>query len=79
MGGLLQAAPGTTATEEEGGDEEELMGLEAGAVELPVSMGMSSKFAVHTGPEKKVRPALGVDPPKLPNTDIKNWTFAPFT
>lgn len=40
---------------EEGDRGEEaagLVGLEAGAVEVPVSMGMSSKLAVHTGPEK---------------------------
>ena len=30
-----------------------LLELGAGAVELPVSMGMSSKLAVHTGPEKR--------------------------
>ena len=52
-GGLLQAAPGTTGTEEEGGGAGVLLGLGAAAVELPVSMGMSSKLAVHTGPEKR--------------------------
>lgn len=29
---------------------EETAGLEAGAIDVPVSMGMSSKLAVHTGP-----------------------------
>lgn len=38
--------------EEDRGEEAAgLLGLEAGAVDVPVSMGMSSKLAVHTGPE----------------------------
>lgn len=52
----LHAASERACVEEEEGDKGEeaagLLGLEAGAVEVPVSMGMSSKLAVHTGPEK---------------------------
>lgn len=51
----LHDASGRASVEEEedkGEDAAELLGLEAGAVDVPVSMGMSSKLAVHTGPEK---------------------------
>jgi len=66
VGGVLQAGPGTTATGEVGGGGEELLGLEAGAVELPVSMGISSKFAVHTGPETSMNTSWDVGPVLVP-------------
>lgn len=44
------------ALEEEEGDTAGLLGLRAGAVDVPVSMGMSSKLAVHTGPLKDKTP-----------------------
>ncbi len=51
----LHAASGRTAVEEDKGEEAAgLLGLEAGAVDVPVSMGMSSKLAVHTGPKKTI-------------------------
>lgn len=40
---------------EEEGDTSVLLGLGAGAVDVPVSMGMSSKLAVHTGPLNEIR------------------------
>lgn len=45
---------GTSVEEEEdkGEDAEELFEPEAGTMDAPVSMGMSSKLAVHTGPTK---------------------------
>lgn len=55
-GDEFHPASGRTSAEE--GEEDKgqeaagLLGLEAGAVDVPVSMGMSSKLAVHTGPEK---------------------------
>lgn len=43
--------PASAEGEEEEEDKgEEAAGLEAGAVDVPVSIGMSSKLAVHTGP-----------------------------
>ena len=55
-GEVLHAASGRTSVEEEDEGKEEqavgLLGLEVGAVDVPVSMGMSSKLAVHTGPKK---------------------------
>lgn len=51
----LHVASGRASVE---GDEDKgeeaagLLGLELGAVDVPVSMGMSSKLAVHTGPKK---------------------------
>lgn len=49
---LHPASGRTSAVEEEEDKGEEAAGLvlEAGAVDVPVSMGMSSKLAVHTGP-----------------------------
>lgn len=55
-GGELHEVSGRSSVEEEGeakGEEAAgLLGLVAGAVDVPVSMGMSSKLAVHTGPIK---------------------------
>lgn len=53
-GEALHAASGMTSVEEEEDKGEEAagsLGLAAGAVDVPVSMGMSSKLAVHTGPK----------------------------
>lgn len=47
MRGEFHVASGTTSEEEETSG---LLRLEAGAVEVPVSIGTSSKLAVHTGP-----------------------------
>lgn len=49
----FQVASGMTSVEEEDsrGEGVEVLGLEVGAVEVPVSMGISSKVAVHTGPK----------------------------
>lgn len=53
-GDELHPASGSTSVEEEEeedkGDEAAGLALEVGAVDVPVSMGMSSKLAVHTGP-----------------------------
>ena len=53
----LHPASGRTSVGEEEEDKGEeaagLLGLEAGAVDVPVSIGISSKLAVHTGPKKK--------------------------
>lgn len=56
-GVLLQPASGRSSVEEGDKGEEAagLLGLEAGAVDVPVSMGMSSKLAVHTGPKKVLK------------------------
>lgn len=52
----LHPASGRSSVEEEeedtAGGAAGLLGLEAGAVDVPVSMGMSSKLAVQTGPKK---------------------------
>lgn len=42
--------PASEEEEEEEDKGEEAAGLELGAVVVPVSIGMSSKLAVHTGP-----------------------------
>lgn len=42
--------PASAEGEEEEDKGEVAAGLEAGAVDVPVSIGMSSKLAVHTGP-----------------------------
>lgn len=57
---LHAASGGSSVEEEEGGGDKAagaagLLGLVAGAVDVPVSMGMSSKLAVHTGPKKRLR------------------------
>lgn len=53
-GEALHAASGRASVEEVEDDKGEeaagLLGLAAEAVDVPVSMGMSSKLAVHTGP-----------------------------
>lgn len=51
----LHAASGSTSVEEEDKGQEAvgMLGLATGAVDVPVSMGMSSKLAVHTGPKEK--------------------------
>lgn len=52
----LHAASGCTAVEEEedkGEEADSILGLTTGAVDVPVSIGMSSKLAVHTGPKRK--------------------------
>ncbi|TNN40665.1 hypothetical protein EYF80_049159 [Liparis tanakae] len=60
-GGVAGAALHDASSEssvEEGGEEDAAagaagaVGLDAGAVDVPVSMGMSSKLAVHTGPKR---------------------------
>lgn len=57
-GGVAVAALHDASSEssvEEGGGEDTAAGaagLDAGAVDVPVSMGMSSKLAVHTGPKR---------------------------
>lgn len=50
----LHAAPGSTSVEEGDKGEEAagMLGLATEAVDVPVSMGMSSKLAVHTGPKR---------------------------
>lgn len=53
VGEELHAASGEA--EDKGEDAAGLVELEVGAVDVPVSMGMSSKFAVHTGPIKEFR------------------------
>lgn len=53
----LHPASGMASVEEGAEDRGQgaagLVGLDAGAVDVPVSMGMSSKLAVHTGPEDR--------------------------
>ena len=54
-GEVLHASPERTSVvveeeEDKGQEAAGSLGLEAGAVDVPVSMGMSSKLAVHTGP-----------------------------
>lgn len=53
--GLLHAVSGRTSVvedeEDKVGEVTGLLGLEGGAEDVPVSMGISSKLAVHTGPE----------------------------
>lgn len=53
-GDELHPVSGRTSVEGEdkakGEEAAGLFGLDAGAVDVPVSIGMSSKFAVHTGP-----------------------------
>lgn len=46
----LHAASGEV--EDKGEDAAGLLGLEFEAVDVPVSIGISSKFAVHTGPKQ---------------------------
>lgn len=52
---LHAALVGTSVEEEDKGEEAAgMVGLATGARDVPVSMGMSSKLAVHTGPEKSM-------------------------
>lgn len=50
----LHAVSGGTSVEEEDKGQEAtgMLGLLTRVVDVPVSMGMSSKLAVHTGPKK---------------------------
>ncbi len=54
-GDELHPVSGGTSVEEEdeakGEEAAGLLGLGTGAVDVPVSMGMSSKLAAHTGPK----------------------------
>lgn len=54
-GEKLHAASDSASLEEEeedrGVEEAGLLGLDTGALVIPVSIGMSSKLAVHTGPK----------------------------
>lgn len=57
----LHPASGRTSVEEEEEEEDKgeeaagLFGLGAGTVDVPVSMGISSKLAVHTGPKSNTK------------------------